>query len=98
MRAVVVEANGVRSSNKSRPAEVFVKVTMGNRTMITKVAHNSAGNPRWNENLLLVAAKPFEESLIVSFEGMVAVNKSELFGSCDSINQTSREGLVLIQW
>lgn len=98
VRLVVVEANGARSSNKSRSAKVFVKVTMGSRIMITKVAHTSAGNPRGNENLLLVAAEPFEEPLIVSLEGMVAVNKSELFGSCDFINQTSREGLVMIPW
>lgn len=71
VRVVVVEANGVWSSNKSRSAEVFVKVTMGNQTMKTKVAHN----------LLLVAAEPFEEPLIVSLEGMVAINKSELLGS-----------------
>ncbi|KAJ0749011.1 putative C2 domain, phosphoribosyltransferase, C2 domain superfamily [Helianthus annuus] len=38
--------------------------------------------PMWNEDLMFVAAEPFEEQLILSVEDRVAPNKEEVLGMC----------------
>ncbi|KAI3992211.1 hypothetical protein MKX01_021619 [Papaver californicum] len=39
-------------------------------------------NPMWNEDMMFVAAEPFEEHLVLSVEDRVAANKDEVLGKC----------------
>ncbi|KAG5573904.1 hypothetical protein H5410_063670 [Solanum commersonii] len=62
--------------------EVYVKAILGNQELITKVSRSKTINPIWNEDLIFVAAEPFEEPLILSVEDRVAPNKDVIVGKC----------------
>ena len=36
----------------------------------------------WNEDLIFIAAEPFEETLILTVENRVRSNKDEILGKC----------------
>ncbi|KAL0316861.1 UNVERIFIED_CONTAM: FT-interacting protein 3 [Sesamum radiatum] len=75
-------AADLQPSDKSRFPEVFVKAILGNQALRTRVSMSKSINPMWNEDLMFVAAEPFEEPLILSVEDRVAPNKDEVLGRC----------------
>ncbi|KAL7242939.1 hypothetical protein ACSBR1_015360 [Camellia fascicularis] len=82
LRVNVIEAQDLQPSDTNRPLEVFVKVVFGNVVMKSKISQNKNVNPMWNEDLMFVAAEPFEEELVMSVEDRVAPNKDEVLGKC----------------
>ncbi|KAL0337998.1 UNVERIFIED_CONTAM: FT-interacting protein 3 [Sesamum calycinum] len=82
LRVNVIEAQDLQPSDKSRFPEVFVKAILGNQALRTRVSMSKSINPMWNEDLMFVAAEPFEEPLILSVEDRVAPNKDEVLGRC----------------
>lgn len=80
LRVNVIEAQDLVLSDKSRCPEVYVKATLGSQSLRTKVSPNKNVNPLWNEDLMFVAAEPFEEHLILSVEDWIAHNKDEILG------------------
>nr|GMC79405.1 FT-interacting protein 1-like [Ipomoea batatas]GMC82043.1 FT-interacting protein 1-like [Ipomoea batatas]GMC84344.1 FT-interacting protein 1-like [Ipomoea batatas]GMC88711.1 FT-interacting protein 1-like [Ipomoea batatas] len=82
LRVNVIEAQDLVPNDKSRFPEVFVKAILGNQALRTRVSMNKTINPMWNEDLMFVAAEPFEEQLILSVEDRVAPNKDEVLGRC----------------
>ncbi|KAF5454858.1 hypothetical protein F2P56_024492 [Juglans regia] len=82
LRVNVIEAQDLLPSDKGRFPEVFVKATLGNQVLRTRVSQSRTINPMWNEDLMFVAAEPFEEPLILSVEERVASNKDEVLGKC----------------
>ncbi|KAK6151268.1 hypothetical protein DH2020_013903 [Rehmannia glutinosa] len=82
LRVNVIEAQDLLPSDKSRFPEVYVKAILGNQALRTRVSMNKSINPMWNEDLMFVAAEPFEEPLILSVEDRVAPNKDEVLGRC----------------
>ncbi|KAJ8534245.1 hypothetical protein K7X08_007569 [Anisodus acutangulus] len=82
LRVNVIEAQDLIPSDKSRFPEVFVKAILGNQALRTRVSMSKTINPMWNEDLMFVAAEPFEEPLILSVEDRVSPNKDEVIGRC----------------
>ncbi|RZB47960.1 FT-interacting protein 1 isoform C [Glycine soja] len=82
LRVNIIEAQDLQPSDKGRYPEVFVKATLGNQTLRTRISQSRTINPMWNEDLMFVAAEPFEEPLILSVEDRVAPNKEESLGRC----------------
>ncbi|CAH8352141.1 unnamed protein product [Eruca vesicaria subsp. sativa] len=82
VRVNVIEAQDLIPSDKGRYPEVYVKAIVGNQALRTRVSQSRTINPMWNEDLMFVAAEPFEEPLILSVEDRVAPNKDEVLGRC----------------
>ncbi|GFS44858.1 calcium-dependent lipid-binding (CaLB domain) plant phosphoribosyltransferase family protein [Actinidia rufa] len=82
LRVNVIEAKELEPSDKNRPPDVFVKASLGNFVMKSKNSQVKSVNPMWNEDLMFVAAEPFEEQLVLSVEDKLAPNKDEVLGRC----------------
>ncbi|KAK6772837.1 hypothetical protein RDI58_028075 [Solanum bulbocastanum] len=82
LRVNVIEAQDLIPGDRSRFPEVYVKAILGNQELISKVSRSQTINPIWNEDLIFVAAEPFEEPLILSVEDRVAPNKDVILGKC----------------
>ncbi|XP_052210219.1 FT-interacting protein 3 [Diospyros lotus] len=81
VRVNVVEAQDLVPTEKSRFPEVYVKAQIGsNQAMRTKVVQARTFNPVWNEDLLFVAAEPFEDHLVLTVEDRVGPGKDEIIG------------------
>ncbi|URE40920.1 hypothetical protein MUK42_07757 [Musa troglodytarum] len=80
LRVNVIEAQDLIPNEKNRFPEVFVKVMLGNQALRTRISQSRTLNPMWNEDLMFVAAEPFEEHLVLSVEDRVAPNKDEVLG------------------
>ncbi|KAL3819894.1 hypothetical protein ACJIZ3_005799 [Penstemon smallii] len=80
LRVNVIEAQDVESEDKSQLPQVFVKVQVGNQILKTKVCPTRTISPFWNEDLLFVAAEPFEEQLVITVENKLSASKDELIG------------------
>ncbi|GAB4851562.1 FT-interacting protein 1 [Ancistrocladus abbreviatus] len=80
LRVNVIEAQDVEPQDRSQPPQVFIKVQVGNQILKTKLCAVRTPNPFWNEDLLFVAAEPFEEQLVITVENKVSSAKDELVG------------------
>eukprot|EP01018_Ginkgo_biloba_P031831 Gb_33902 [translate_table: standard] len=80
VRVNVIEAQDLLPSHKGRHPEVSVKVQLGTQMLKTRIAQNRTTSPLWNEDLVFVAAEPFEEHLILMVEDRVGPNKDEILG------------------
>ncbi|KAL5976026.1 FT-interacting protein 3 [Asimina triloba] len=80
VRVNVIEAQDLQPSDKGRYPEVYVKAILGNQASRTRISQSRTLNPMWNEDLMFVAAEPFEEHLILSVEDRVGPNKDEVLG------------------
>ncbi|KAK6127338.1 LOW QUALITY PROTEIN: hypothetical protein DH2020_038909 [Rehmannia glutinosa] len=80
LRVNVIEAQDIESEDKSQLPQVFVKAQVGNQILKTRLCPNRTTNPFWNEDLVFVAAEPFEEQLVLTVENKVAPTKDELVG------------------
>ncbi|MCD9561400.1 hypothetical protein HAX54_020503 [Datura stramonium] len=67
-------------SEKNRFPDVCVKARIGNQVLRTKPIRSQTMNVLWNEDLMFVAAEPFEEHLILSVDDRIASNKDEALG------------------
>ncbi|KAK7401529.1 hypothetical protein VNO78_13078 [Psophocarpus tetragonolobus] len=80
LRVDVIEAQDVIPSDRNRLPEVFVKAQMGSQVLRTKICPTRTTTPVWNEDLVLVAAEPFEEMLTITVEDRVHPSKDEVLG------------------
>ncbi|XP_068645528.1 FT-interacting protein 3-like [Aristolochia californica] len=80
VRVNVIEAQDLIVTDKTRFPEVYVKAQIGHQLLKTKIVQSRTLNPMWNEDLLFVAAEPFEDHLILSVEDRVGSNKDEIIG------------------
>ncbi|KAI8564660.1 hypothetical protein RHMOL_Rhmol03G0198500 [Rhododendron molle] len=80
LRVNVIEAQDVVPNDKSRMPEVFVKAQVGNQVLKTKICPTPTMNPLWNEDLVFVAAEPFEEQLVLTVEDRVHPSKDDVLG------------------
>ncbi|XP_042480756.1 FT-interacting protein 4 isoform X2 [Macadamia integrifolia] len=82
VRVNVIEAQDLIPSEKGRYPEIYVKAILGNQALRTRISQSKNINPMWNEDLMFVAAEPFEEHLVLSVEDRVGPNKDEVLGKC----------------
>ncbi|KAK3034569.1 hypothetical protein RJ639_033815 [Escallonia herrerae] len=80
VRVNVVEAQDLVPTDKNRFPDVYVKAHIGSQVMKTKAVQARTLNPIWNEDLLFVAAEPFEDHLILTVEDRVGPGKDEIIG------------------
>jgi len=80
VRVNVVEAQDLIPTEKNRFPDAYVKVQIGNQVLKTKTVPARTLNPQWNEDLLFVAAEPFEDHVILSVEDRVGPGKDEIIG------------------
>ncbi|WJX54891.1 FT-interacting protein 3 [Trifolium repens] len=80
VRVNVVEAQDLIPTEKNRFPDAYVKVQIGNQVLKTKTVPARTLNPQWNEDLLFVAAEPFEDHIILSVEDRVGPGKDEIVG------------------
>ncbi|KAF5454855.1 hypothetical protein F2P56_024489 [Juglans regia] len=80
LRVNVIEAQDLQPSDKGRFPETFVEAILGNQVLRTRNSQSGTTNPVWNEDLMFVAAKPFEEPLILRVEERLSPSKGELLG------------------
>ncbi|KAF2319398.1 hypothetical protein GH714_015502 [Hevea brasiliensis] len=82
VRVKVIEAQDLVPSDRTRNPEVYVKVVLGNVVLRTKISSNKGANPSWNEELMFVAAEPFEDILVLSVEDKLGDKMEECLGKC----------------
>lgn len=80
VRVNVIEAQDLLPSDKGRFPEFCVKVQLGNQMLKTRTLKIQSTNPLWNEDLVFVAAEPFEEHLVLTVEDHIGQNKDEVMG------------------
>ncbi|KAL9142340.1 hypothetical protein ABFS82_14G163400 [Erythranthe guttata] len=80
LRVNVIEAQDIVPNDRSRLPEVFVKVQVGNQILRTGICPDRTANPMWNEDLVFVAAEPFEEHLVLTVEDRVHSSKDDVLG------------------
>ncbi|KAF2307813.1 hypothetical protein GH714_032049 [Hevea brasiliensis] len=80
LRVNVIEAQDVEPLDRSQQPQVFVKAQVGNQVLKTKLCPIRTNNPTWNEDLIFVAAEPFEEQLSLTVENKVTPAKDEIMG------------------
>ncbi|RWR91833.1 C2 calcium-dependent membrane targeting [Cinnamomum micranthum f. kanehirae] len=80
VRVEIIQAEDLVVAEKSRIPKVCVKAQIGHQGLKTKVVHAPEFNPLWNEDLLFVAAEPFEDHLNLSVEDFEGPNWVEVIG------------------
>ncbi|XP_030551631.1 FT-interacting protein 7 [Rhodamnia argentea] len=102
VRVNVVEAQDLVPTEKNRFPDVYVKVQIGNQIMKTKTVQARGFNSLWNEDLLFVAAEPFEDHLILSVEDRVAPGKDEILGRViiplGSVEKRADDRIIHSRW
>ncbi|XP_077223744.1 multiple C2 domain and transmembrane region protein 7-like [Tasmannia lanceolata] len=102
VRVNVIEAQDLVTTDKTRFPDVYVKVQIGNQTLKTKTVQSRTQSPLWNEDLLLVAAEPFEDHLFISVEDRVGPNKDELIGRViiplNQIDKRADDRMINTRW
>ncbi|KAL2901487.1 FT-interacting protein 1 [Bienertia sinuspersici] len=83
LRVNVIQAQNLEITDKNRRPEVFVKAVFGGIVARTKISlSRNHLSPMWNEDLMFVAAEPFESLLVLTVENKVGNNKEEVIGRC----------------
>lgn len=80
LRVNIIEAQDLITSDKGRFPDCYVKAQLGAQAHRTKPVQTRNGNPFWNEEMMFVAAEPFDEHLIITIEDRVGPSKEETLG------------------
>ncbi|MCO5559958.1 hypothetical protein L7F22_013562 [Adiantum nelumboides] len=102
-RVNIIEAQDLHLGEKLRYPEVSVRVQLGYQVMKTRVARNrNTSSPFWNEDLLFVAAEPFDEQMLLTVEERVNSSKDEALGqakvSLITVEKRYDHRLVASRW
>lgn len=104
LRVHAIEAQDLVPSDHSRPPDTFLKVQLGGQLRRTRPSPVRTLNPVWNEEVVLVAAEPFDEPLVITVEDRVGPNKDEPIGrivlpvSAVAYHRTDHNKLVEARW
>ncbi|KAK9927224.1 hypothetical protein M0R45_024417 [Rubus argutus] len=102
VRVNVIEAQDLFATEKNRFPDAYVKVQIGNQVMKTKTLQARNLNPLWNEDLLFVAAEPFEDHLLISVEDRVGPGKDEILGRVilplNSVDRRADDRMIHSRW
>lgn len=80
VRVNVIEAQDLVPTERHRFPEVYCKAQIGHQVFKTKTVQARTLNSLWNEDLLFVAAEPFDDHLVLTVEDRVALGKDEIIG------------------
>ncbi|KAF2309194.1 hypothetical protein GH714_001140 [Hevea brasiliensis] len=82
LRVDVIGAQDLVPTDRNRKPQVYVKAILGNIVLRSRVSKYKSVNLGWNEELIFVAAEPFDDPLILSVEDKIGGNKEECLGRC----------------
>nr|CAD1830756.1 unnamed protein product [Ananas comosus var. bracteatus] len=80
VRVNIIEALDIEIADKDRTPEVFVKAQIGDQHFRTRKMKSRRSKYFWNEEIMFVAAEPFEDQLVLSVEDRVKLDKDEVIG------------------
>ena len=80
LRVNVIEAQDLVPADKSRSPDAYVKLQLGGHLGFTRPSLSRSINTVWNEELIFVAAEPFDEPLIVLVQDRLGAGKEETIG------------------
>ncbi|XP_010672799.2 FT-interacting protein 3 [Beta vulgaris subsp. vulgaris] len=102
VRVNVIEAQDLIPTEKNRFPEVFCKANIGHQIMKTKSVQARTMNSFWNEDLVFVAAEPFDDHLVITVEDRVAPGKDEIIGRViiplTQIDRRADDRLIPSRW
>ncbi|MBA0826984.1 hypothetical protein Goarm_011795 [Gossypium armourianum] len=102
VRVNIVEAQDLVPTEKNRFPDVYVKAQIGHQVLKTKPCQARTLNAIWNEDLLFVAAEPFEDHLVLSVEDRVAPGKDEIIGRViiplNSVDKRADDRMIHSHW
>lgn len=103
LRVNVIEAQDLVIEKKGRLPDVYVKVQLGGQILKTRPVQTQTPNALWNEeDLMFVAAEPFEEPLVLSIEDRVGPTKEETVGRIviplTHVQKRADDRHVISQW
>ncbi|XP_052170169.1 FT-interacting protein 3-like [Diospyros lotus] len=102
VRVNVIEAQDLVVTERTRFPDVYVKAVIGNQLVKTKPIQAPKMNALWNEDLMFVAAEPFEEHLILTVEDRIGPNKDEVLGKAiiplNTVERRADDRIVHSQW
>lgn len=102
VRVNIIEAQDIIPTDKTRFPDLCVKAQLGSQFLKTRTVQARTLNPVWNEDLLFVAAEPFDDHLIMSVEDRVIPNKDEVVGRIiiplSSIEKRADDHIVNSRW
>ncbi|XP_057979287.1 FT-interacting protein 7-like [Malania oleifera] len=102
VRVNVIEAQDLVIADKNRFPDVYVRAQIGSQILKTKPVQARTLHPLWNQDLMFVAAEPFEEHLVLSVEDRVGPNKDETIGKViiplNSVEKRANDKLVHSRW
>lgn len=76
LRVNVIEAQDLQIADKINLPELKVRVQLGMQVLRTRTSNSrTLSSPFWNEDLIFVAAEPFEEQLLLLVEDRPSSNK-----------------------
>lgn len=80
LRVQVIEAQDLVPSEKGRAPDTVVRVQLGSQMRFTRPSQIRSTNPVWNDELMFVAAEPFEDFIIVTVEEKLGGPNVEILG------------------
>lgn len=102
VRVNVIEAQDLVPTEKNRFPDVYVKAQIGNQVLKTKNVQARTLCSLWNEDLLFVAAEPFEDHLVISVEDRVGPGKDEIIGRViiplSSVDRRADDRMIHSRW
>lgn len=102
VRVNVVEAQDLVPTEKNHFPDVYVKAQIGNQVLKTKICQARTLSAVWNEDLLFVAAEPFEDHLVLTVEDRVGPGKDEIIGRViiplSAIEKRADERIIHSRW
>ncbi|GJW63392.1 FT-interacting protein 1 [Tanacetum coccineum] len=80
VRVNVIEVQDLVLSEKDRVPDVCVRCQINYQVLKTKQVQSTIGRASWNEDLMFVAAEPFEDQLVLTVEDHVGPDEDEKLG------------------
>ncbi|TKY57463.1 QUIRKY protein [Spatholobus suberectus] len=68
LRVNLIQALGLMLEDRTESSQIFIHATLVNLTFTSKLVKNNDGNTKWNENLSIAVAEPFDQLLVLSME------------------------------
>ncbi|PWA82850.1 C2 calcium-dependent membrane targeting [Artemisia annua] len=102
VRVNVIEVQDLVWFEKNRFPDVYVKAQINNQVLRTKQVQARTGNALWNEDMMFVAAEPFEDHLVLTIEDRVGPGKDEMLGKVfiplNTVARRADDRMIHSQW
>ncbi|XP_027337165.1 FT-interacting protein 7-like [Abrus precatorius] len=66
LRVYLIQARDLLVEDRTECSQIFIHATLGKLIFTSKSVMNNDGNPKWNEELLIAVAEPFDQMLVLS--------------------------------